>query len=54
LNEQVAYYPAEAGKKATVLTILKKHFIYLRDEIGVGSNGLVKMLNSDWSDSFFS
>lgn len=53
LNEQVAYYPAELGKKATVLTILKKQFIYLRDEVGIGPNGLVKMLNSDWSDSFF-
>lgn len=53
LNEQVAYYPAEAGKKESVLTVMKRHFIYLRDEIGVGPNGLVKMLNSDWSDSFF-
>lgn len=53
LNEMVAYYPAEAGKKDAVLTVLKKFFIYLRDEIGTGENGLVKMLNSDWSDSFF-
>lgn len=53
LNEQVAYYPAEDGKTDPVLTILKKFFIYLRDEIGTGENGLVKMLNSDWSDSFF-
>ncbi|MBC8152476.1 MAG: hypothetical protein H7Z72_06160 [Bacteroidetes bacterium] len=53
LNEQVAHYPAELDKKETVLTTVKKHFIYLRDEIGVGANGLVKMLNSDWSDSFF-
>lgn len=36
-----------------MLTILKKFFIYLRDEIGTGENGLVRMLNSDWSDSFF-
>lgn len=53
LNEPVAHYPAEAGKKATVLTHLKKQFTYLRDEVGLGPNGLVKMLNSDWSDSFF-
>lgn len=53
LKEQVAYYPAENGKRDAVLTLLKKFFIYLRDEIGVGENGLVKMLNSDWSDSFF-
>ncbi len=53
LNESVAYYPAEAGKKEKVLTILKTYFVYLRDEIGVGPSGLVRMLNSDWSDSFF-
>ncbi len=53
LTEQVAYYPAELNRKETVLTIVKKYFIYLRDEVGTGPNGLVKMLNSDWSDSFF-
>ncbi|QHW00378.1 GH36-type glycosyl hydrolase domain-containing protein [Spirosoma endbachense] len=53
LNEEVAYYPAEADRKATVLTHLKKQFTYLRDEVGLGPNGLVRMLNSDWSDSFF-
>ena len=53
LNEKVAYYPAEDGKIDAVITILKKYFIYLRDEIGAGPSGLVKMLNSDWSDSFF-
>ncbi|MFD2570460.1 GH36-type glycosyl hydrolase domain-containing protein [Spirosoma soli] len=53
LNEKVPYYPAENGKSDAVLSILKKQFIYLRDEVGRGSHGLVKMLNSDWSDSFF-
>ncbi|MHA4847307.1 GH36-type glycosyl hydrolase domain-containing protein [Flavitalea antarctica] len=53
LKELVAYYPAEHRNKDAVLTVLKKFFVYLRDEIGTGENGLVKMLNSDWSDSFF-
>ncbi|MBC7827137.1 MAG: hypothetical protein H7122_05290, partial [Chitinophagaceae bacterium] len=53
LKEKVDYYPAEAGKKDPVLIMLKKYFIYLRDEVGTGPNGLVKILNSDWSDSFF-
>lgn len=53
LNEMVAYYPTEDGKKESVLTMLKKFFLYLRDEIGTGQTGLVKILNSDWSDSFF-
>jgi hypothetical protein len=53
LKEMVNYYPAEEGRKETVLTMLKKFFLYLRDEIGTGQIGLVKILNSDWSDSFF-
>ena len=53
LNEMVAYYPTEDGKKEPVLTMLKKFFLYLRDEIGTGQTGLIKILNSDWSDSFF-
>ncbi|WNR42800.1 hypothetical protein [Paenibacillus roseipurpureus] len=53
LNERVTYYPVEAGWTDTVLTFLMKHFIYLRDVVGRGRNGLIRMLNSDWSDSFF-
>ncbi|HTL07842.1 MAG TPA: hypothetical protein VL307_06280 [Chitinophagaceae bacterium] len=53
LQEKVRYYPAENSHADDVLTMLKKFFIYLRDEIGTGPNGLIKMLNSDWSDSFF-
>ncbi|WP_156176424.1 GH36-type glycosyl hydrolase domain-containing protein [Hymenobacter terrenus] len=53
LNEKVDYFPAEYGKKDPVIIMLKKYFIYLRDEVGTGPNGLVKILNSDWSDSFF-
>jgi cellobiose phosphorylase len=53
LNEQVVYYPAEDRKTDALLNVVKKYFIYMRDEIGTGPDGLVKMLNSDWSDSFF-
>ncbi|MBC8035294.1 MAG: hypothetical protein H7Y03_14185 [Chitinophagaceae bacterium] len=53
LDELVVHYPAEDGKQDHILNMLKRYFIYLRDEVGLGSNGLVKMLNSDWSDSFF-
>ena len=53
LNEKVWLYPAENKRGEAVLNILKNYFVYLRDEVGRGSNGLVKMLNSDWSDSFF-
>ncbi|MBC7828315.1 MAG: hypothetical protein H7122_11265 [Chitinophagaceae bacterium] len=53
LNEEIACYPAEDGRRESMITMLKKFFIYLRDEIGTGPVGLVKILNSDWSDSFF-
>ncbi len=53
LKENVTYYPAENGKMDLLLNFLKKYFVYLRDEVGRGPNGLVKILNSDWSDSFF-
>ncbi len=36
LNEKISYYPAEYGKSDAVLNVLKKYFIYLRDEIGLG------------------
>lgn len=53
LDEEVSYYPIEHGKKDTVFHVLLRHFIYFRDTVGTGRHGLVKMLNSDWSDSFF-
>lgn len=52
LNEKVALSPAEFGKEDTVAGVLGRHFTYLRDVIGTGPHGLVKLLNSDWSDSF--
>lgn len=52
LNEQVELYPAEEGNKISVIDLLKRHFIYLRDEVGVGPTGLVRLHNSDWADSF--
>ncbi|KGE18729.1 GH36-type glycosyl hydrolase domain-containing protein [Paenibacillus wynnii] len=53
LDERVYYYPVENGRSETVINLLVKHFIYLRDVVGRGRHGLIKMLNSDWSDSFF-
>lgn len=52
LDEEVEQYPAESGVRTKVLTVLQKHFIHLRDEIGLGPDGLIKLHNSDWSDSF--
>ncbi len=53
LDERVAFYPVEDKRTETVLNVLQRHFIYLRDEVGLGEHGLIRILNSDWSDSFF-
>lgn len=52
LDERIAYFPCELRREATVATLLQRHFIYLRDVVGVGEHGLIRLLNSDWSDSF--
>lgn len=53
LDEEIHFYPMEACKTTTVINLLARHFIYLRDGVGRGKHGLIRMLNSDWSDSFF-
>lgn len=52
LDDLVEYYPSELGHKIKVIELLSNYFTYLRDEIGKGPNGLIKLLNSDWADSF--
>ena len=52
LQEKLPLSPAEYGREDTVAGVLGRHFLYLRDVIGTGPHGLVKLLNSDWSDSF--
>ncbi len=53
LDETAAHYPVEGKISDTVFGMLVKCFVYLRDDIGRGRNGLIRMLRSDWSDSFF-
>ncbi len=53
LLEEVAYYPVVNQNRASVADFIKKCFLFLRDEIGVGEHGLVKLLNSDWNDAVY-
>lgn len=53
LTDSVEYYPREAGAKGSGLDHVRDAFLYLRDRIGVGKHGLVKLWNSDWNDMFF-
>ena len=53
LNEQVACYPVKDMPKFTVLEHAKHCYDYLRNMIGTGSHGLVRLLNSDWCDGIY-
>ena len=53
LDEAVEWYPMEAGARASGLAHLVAAFRYLRDRIGTGAHGLVRLWNSDWNDMFY-
>lgn len=53
LKEEIEYFPFANQAKATVLHFVEKCFIFLRDEIGTGTHGLVRLLNSDWNDAVY-
>jgi cellobiose phosphorylase len=53
LTEKISYYPAERGGQGTGLEHVRDAFLFLRDRIGVGRHGLMKLWNSDWNDMFF-
>lgn len=37
----------------TVAELSKQCFLFLRDTVGVGDHGLVRLLNSDWNDAVY-
>lgn len=53
LKEEVEYFPVLNQSKATVLEFVEKCFIFLRDEVGTGNHGLIRLLNSDWNDGVY-
>jgi cellobiose phosphorylase len=53
LTEQIGYYPLERSATGTGLDRIREAFLFLRDRIGVGVHGLVKLWNSDWNDMFY-
>jgi len=53
LDERCGYAPYGFGTSGSVRQHLETAFVYLRDEIGLGLNGLPKLLNSDWNDAIF-
>lgn len=50
LADKTPYYPVGLSREASMLDKAILVFRYLRDEIGRGPHGLIRMLNSDWND----
>ena len=53
LNEKISNYPVVGMPGTTVLETTRQCFLFLRDHIGTGSHGLVRLMNSDWNDAVF-
>ncbi|MBE2213474.1 MAG: hypothetical protein IAE82_06350 [Opitutaceae bacterium] len=53
LHEAVKFSPGNGVEYATVLDAVEQCFRFLRDEVGVGKHGLVRLLNSDWNDAVY-
>jgi len=52
-DEETTYLPRRAHRTGTVLEKVDRALTYLRDEVGFGPHGLIRLMNSDWSDMVF-
>ena len=53
LNDRVHCYPVKDMPAYTVGEFAERCFDFLRHQIGTGSRGLVRLLNSDWCDAVY-
>ncbi len=53
LSCKVAPYPVAGERKVAVISFVEKCFIFLRDTIGIGEHGLIRLMNSDWNDTIY-
>ena len=53
MNDKVQPYPAKGQTEMTAAELTEKCFIFLRDTVGTGEHGLVRLLNSDWNDTVY-
>jgi cellobiose phosphorylase len=53
LKEKVECFPAVNQPGITVLDFVQNCFTFLRDQIGTGNHGLVRLMNSDWNDAIY-
>jgi len=52
LAETIGYYPLENSGHGTGLAHVRQAFIFLRDRVGTGTQGIIRRWNSDWNDMF--
>lgn len=53
LAETVQPYPVRNMPSVTTAELAEQCFVQLRDTIGTGVHGLVRLLNSDWNDAVY-
>jgi hypothetical protein len=53
LTEELGYYPLERSARGSGLDRVKQAFLFLRDRVGTGAHGLMRLWNSDWNDAFY-
>ncbi|MCX7697571.1 MAG: hypothetical protein N2Z72_07770 [Bacteroidales bacterium] len=53
LSEEVQCYPVTNMNKIKIIEFVEKCYTFLRDEIGTGEHGLVRLMNSDWNDAVY-
>lgn len=51
LNEEVCPYPMNGMKPLKVIDFVEKCFFFLKETIGSGEHGLIRLMNSDWNDT---
>ena len=53
LQEMVPYSPGKGAGEGRVIDHIRNCFTYLRNVIGTGPHGLVKLWNADWNDMVY-
>lgn len=53
LLEKTECYPGKGMPKFTTLQVVENCYKFLKNEIGTGSHGLVRLMNSDWNDAVY-
>ena len=53
LEEKVAYSPGKGTGEGRLIDHLRNCFLYLKNVIGTGPHGLIKLWNADWNDMVY-